>query len=170
MGKCEKCPINFGITTAENVIQGFKPETLKNENSDAVRISRNTAMARAAYDQAVTLIDCHYDPDYEPEVVSYEQTVLDDADFDETTDGVDTDDAPEDEDAHVQSQEEVAMAQMLLGSEAPHERRACLEHFQIALQFLMVNTPAGSQTVFPDGNKLPPHTQQSGGNGTGQYL
>ncbi len=149
MGRCEKCPINFGITTAENVTKGFKQETLKDEDSNAVRIARNTAMARAAYEQAVKLVDCKYDPDPKQQ-----------SEVDVTP-----------EDGHTPSPAENEMIQMLLAGGEQPARPACLEHFQIALGFLTVTTQTGNETVFPDGSQTPTYTHKEGSSGTGgQYL
>lgn len=117
-------------------------------------------MARAAYEQVVQLVDCHYDPDPQPDVDESEEVLSDEAGADEHSDA----------DVQVQTPEGAAVFRMLMGDNDKQQHRACLEHFQIALNMLMINTPTGPQTVFPDGTKLPPHTQQSDGNGTGQYL
>jgi hypothetical protein len=63
MGKCEKCPFNLGIETVEDVVKGFSPEVLNDPNSDATRMHRYVSMARAAFESAVSRIECDYNPD-----------------------------------------------------------------------------------------------------------
>lgn len=172
MGEYEKHPLNIGISVAENVIKGFDPEVFNDPNGAPLRMCRNTAMARAAFDQTIALLKkLDESEEAAPLVINLDEGDLDAADANDEVDP----DAPADTES-----QEVSMTlspdqlSALFGGGAPAgpDPAAC---FQVAMSLLSVNTASGPETVFPNGQKTlastpKPSDNNNSGNSTGQYL
>ncbi len=190
MGEYEKHPLNIGIAVAENVIKGFDPDVFKDQNGAPLRICRNTAMARAAFDQTVQILTSLKETEEANQVimmdgdVAPEEAVAPAMLAAEAPSAVESDqsapDKPEENTGDPDEEDQpmrIALSQEQLqalfgGEDADPDINAC---FQIAMNLLSVNTPAGPETVFPNGHRgfvtsRKENSNNNSSSGTGQYL